>query len=57
MTLALGAVGLVIASTSVHAQTEDLPPPPPGYDPVVPEKIEAVSGRTHQYFTRLQWVY
>jgi phosphate-selective porin OprO/OprP len=44
--LLLAAAMLAMASLSAHAQTEDLPPPPPGYDPVVPEAIESALDKT-----------
>src|SRR5262245_11008792 len=38
-------VGLGSAAAAL-AQTEDLPPPPPGYEPKVPEKVESVLDKT-----------
>jgi phosphate-selective porin OprO/OprP len=55
--VALAALAAALSGAPLHAQTEDLPPPPPGYDPIVPETIEAELDKTsvdHRFFT-LKW--
>jgi len=53
----LTLAGLAASVVTSHAQTEDLPPPPPGYAPMVPETIEAALDKTaiHSKFFSLHW--